>query len=105
MPASSGEVVAFEAADGTAVWQNRPCRRTSRPPDRPRHRHHGDPVVLGSTVILGNQSGRTAAVSAEDGRRLWTANEGAYGPVLPAGNALFLINDEAQLCPPRRLLR
>jgi outer membrane protein assembly factor BamB len=97
MPASSGEVVAFEAASGTAVWQTilageRRGRAITRVTDIT-----GDPVVLGSTIILGNQSGRTAAVAAEDGRRLWTAEEGAYGPVLPAGNALFLVNDEAQL--------
>lgn len=97
MPASSGEVVAFEAADGTAVWQTVLAgERRGRPIARVTD-ITGDPVVLGSTVILGNQSGRTAAVSAEDGARLWTADEGAYGPVLPAGNALFLINDEAQL--------
>lgn len=97
LPAGSGEVTAVEAATGAPVWQaivagERRGRSISRVTDIT-----GDPVVLGSTTVIGNQSGRTVAVSTETGQRLWTARTGAYGPVLPAGNALFLINDEAQL--------
>jgi outer membrane protein assembly factor BamB len=97
MPSGSGEVTAVEAATGTPVWQaivagERRGRAITRITDIT-----GDPVVLGGTVIIGNQSGRTVAVDAETGERRWTARDAAYGPVLPAGNALFLVNDEAQL--------
>jgi outer membrane protein assembly factor BamB len=97
LPASSGEVTAVETATGTPAWQvivagERRGRSISRITDIT-----GDPVVLGATTIIGNQSGRTAAVDSATGERRWTADTAAYGPVLPAGNALFLINDEAQL--------
>ncbi len=97
LPASSGEVTAVEAATGAPVWQTivageRRGRSITRITDIT-----GDPVVLGATTIIGNQSGRTVAVDSETGERRWTARTAAYGPVLPAGNALFLINDEAQL--------
>ncbi|MCU0910077.1 MAG: PQQ-like beta-propeller repeat protein [Rhodobacteraceae bacterium] len=57
----------------------------------------GDPVVDGGTVYAGNQSGRAAAFDAESGERLWTATEGAYSPVWPEGNSLYLVSDQSEL--------
>lgn len=97
VPSGSGEVTAVEMATGAPVWQAIVAgERRGRPITRITD-ITGDPVVLGGSTIIGNQSGRTVAVETETGRRLWVAKEAAYGPVLPAGNALFLINDEARL--------
>ena len=57
----------------------------------------GDPVVVGDTVYVATQSGRTAAIDALSGDRIWSAPEGAYSPVLPVGGSVFLISDQAQL--------
>lgn len=56
-----------------------------------------DPVLVGSTVYVGNVSGRTAALSAETGETLWSIPEGAVSPVWPAGDSIFLVNDLGEI--------
>ncbi|RYG89821.1 quinoprotein [Loktanella sp. IMCC34160] len=56
-----------------------------------------DPVVVGNRLYVGNSSGRVVAMEAATGDRLWTATEGAVGPVWPAGDSLFFINDRNEL--------
>lgn len=57
----------------------------------------GAPVVVGSRVYVGNFSGRIAAFDIDSGDRIWTAREGALGPVWPAGDSVFAITDRNQL--------
>ncbi|WP_253279550.1 PQQ-like beta-propeller repeat protein [Loktanella sp. 3ANDIMAR09] len=57
----------------------------------------GDPVIDGDRVYVGNFSGRTVALDKATGDRIWTAEEGATGPVWPAGGSLFMVNDLNQL--------
>ena len=57
----------------------------------------GDPVIDAGRVYVGNFSGRTVALDAASGERLWTAEEGATGPVWPAGGSLFMVNDRNEL--------
>lgn len=57
----------------------------------------GDPVVVGNRVYVANHSGRIVALDLQTGERLWSANEGALGPVWPAGGSLFLVNEQNQL--------
>ena len=57
----------------------------------------GEPVLVGKRAYVGNHSGRTVAFDATNGDRIWTAQEGAIGPVWPAGNSLFQISDRNQL--------
>ncbi|MGQ0565706.1 MAG: outer membrane protein assembly factor BamB family protein [Gemmobacter sp.] len=96
-PFASGEVSAVERETGTPQW-------TSTVAGERRGRAYagvseitGDPVVAGAVTYVGNQSGRTMAVETETGKRLWTARDGAYGPVLVVGGAVYLVNDEARL--------
>jgi outer membrane protein assembly factor BamB len=56
-----------------------------------------DPVIDGNRVYVGNVSGRTVALDLATGERLWTLNDGATSPVVPAGGSIFLINDLNQL--------
>ncbi|MCF6445419.1 PQQ-like beta-propeller repeat protein [Nereida sp. MMG025] len=56
-----------------------------------------DPVVDGNVLYAGNQSGRVAALDVNTGDRIWTATEGAYSPVWPVDNAVFLVSDQAEL--------
>ncbi|MEM9575905.1 MAG: PQQ-binding-like beta-propeller repeat protein [Pseudomonadota bacterium] len=55
------------------------------------------PVIVGNRVYAGNQSGRVVALNLESGERLWTANEGAVGNILPAGDSLFILTDLNEL--------
>lgn len=57
----------------------------------------GSPVIVGSTLYAGNHSGRTVAFRVDNGERLWTATEGALGPVWPAGDSIFLVSDRNQI--------
>lgn len=56
-----------------------------------------DPVVDGNVLYAGNQSGRVAALDVNTGERIWTATEGAYSPVWPTADAVFLVSDQAEL--------
>lgn len=57
----------------------------------------GDPVISGDTVYAGNYSGRMVAFSVYDGERMWTAKQGASGPVWPTGGSVFFVSDRNQL--------
>jgi len=53
----------------------------------------GSPVVVGRTIYVGNHSGRTIAFDNVLGERIWSADDGALGPVWPVGGSLFLVSD------------
>lgn len=57
----------------------------------------GDPVISGDRAYVGNFGGQLAALNLSNGERIWTAGEGTLGPVWPAGNAVFLVNDLNEL--------
>ena len=57
----------------------------------------GSPVVVGNRVYAGNPAGRTVAYELDTGERIWTAHEGALGPVQPAGDSVFTVSDRNQL--------
>ena len=57
----------------------------------------GDPVLRGGIIYAGNPAGRTVAVDSGDGDRIWTAREGATGPVWVDGGSVFLMSDQAEL--------
>lgn len=97
LPFASGEVLGVEPSTGfrrwgTAVGGGRRDLSRNNINDI-----SGDPVVLGDSVFVANQSGRTTRIETDSGVRLWTMAEGAYGPVVPVGGALFLISDTGSL--------
>ena len=96
-PFASGEVSAVARETGTPLWSSTLAGERRGRAYAGISEITGDPVVAGAVTYVGNQSGRTVAVETETGKRLWTAKDGAYGPVLPVGNAVFLVNDEARL--------
>ncbi|WP_299628246.1 PQQ-like beta-propeller repeat protein [uncultured Tateyamaria sp.] len=53
----------------------------------------GQPIAADGMIYAGNQSGRTIAIDASSGARVWTANEGAIDTVLPVGGSVFLVSD------------
>lgn len=57
----------------------------------------GRPIAANGVIYAGNQSGRTVAVSAGSGGRIWTAEEGAVDTVLPVSDSVFLVSDRNEL--------
>ena len=97
-PQASGELLAvLKVGGGTRVWQasvagKRIGRAFAITPDVT-----GDGVLVGGTLYAGTGSGRTVAIDAGNGETLWSAGEGAMGPLVVAGGSVFLVNDEARL--------
>ncbi|MCB6177456.1 PQQ-binding-like beta-propeller repeat protein [Rhodobacter sp. Har01] len=97
-PTSAGDLMAvLKIGGGTKVWQTsvagkRLGRAFALTPDVT-----GDAALVGGTLYTGTAAGRTAALDAGGGEMIWSAGEGAMGPLVVAGGAVFLVNDEARL--------
>lgn len=57
----------------------------------------GAPMAVGNRIYIGNHSGRTVALDSDSGDRIWTAQEGALGPIWPAGDSIFSVTDRNEL--------
>ena len=95
--ARSGDAQARLLREGAVVWQGfvagaRVGRAYAGFSDLT-----GDPVIVGDTLYAGSSAGRVTAIDMATGLARWTAEDGAMSPVVAAGNALFLVNDEDQL--------
>ncbi|MEH6829675.1 MAG: PQQ-binding-like beta-propeller repeat protein [Sulfitobacter sp.] len=93
----SGEVQAVFRRGGLNRWDasvlgKRPGRALSNVSDVT-----AAPVVSGDRVYVGNQSGRIAALNVASGARVWTARDGAIGPVWPVGGSVFAVTDLNEL--------
>ncbi|MCX7287894.1 MAG: PQQ-binding-like beta-propeller repeat protein, partial [Rhodobacterales bacterium] len=97
-PSSAGDLMAvLKIGGGTKIWQTslagkRLGRAYAYSPDVT-----GDAVLSGKVLFAGTASGRTVALSASSGDMIWSADEGALGPIAVGGGSLFLVNDEARL--------
>ncbi len=96
-PLPSTELVAAFRRGGMQVWSGsvaggRLGRAYARISDVT-----GDPVVKGQVVYAGNSSGRTVALDLTTGEPVWSAPEGATGPVWVEGGSVFLVSDRAEL--------
>jgi len=96
-PLGSAELVATLRQSGLRVWQATVAGQRRGLVYANVTDLVADPVIAGEVLYIGNQSGRTVALAASSGERLWTAEEGAYGAVLPVGGSVFLVSDQARL--------
>ncbi|HDZ83545.1 MAG TPA: quinoprotein [Roseobacter sp.] len=97
MAFGSGEVQGLFRQGGMDRWSTsvvgkRPGRAVANISDIT-----GSPVISGDTVYVGNHSGRLAALTLGGGERIWTAREGAIGPVWPVGDSVFVVTDLNEL--------
>ncbi len=97
LPFSSGQMIGVLKPGGTQVWSTTVAGERLGQGYSSLNNISGDPVVVGSTIYVGNAGGRVMALDTNTGNQIWTANDGVVGPVWPAGNALFLVNDQAKL--------
>ncbi|WP_071673305.1 PQQ-like beta-propeller repeat protein [Nioella nitratireducens] len=96
-PFGSGELVATLRLSGVRVWGTTVAGERRGVAYNNINDITGDPVVVGNTLYAGNQSGRVVAMDAASGERQWTAQDGAYSPLLPAGDSLFFVSDRNEL--------
>ncbi|KAA9009513.1 PQQ-binding-like beta-propeller repeat protein [Histidinibacterium aquaticum] len=96
-PTSAGEVVALFALGGRERWRSFVVGERAGTAQSNVSDIAADPVIAGGRVYAGNFSGQVAAFSLADGERIWSADEGAVGPMRPVGNAVYLVNDIGQL--------
>ena len=97
-PFGSGQVLAVFRQGGAPAWRasvtgDRAGRALAAFGDIT-----GDPVFADDDrIYVGNATGRTVALDAATGTRLWTAQDGALSPVWPAGDSVFLVSDDSRL--------
>lgn len=97
-PFSSGELAAVDPTEGTRSWGAAVAgQRLGRAYASGLGDITGDPVVVGNVVYVGTAAGRTAAIDAKAGQRLWSVAEGAINPPLVVGGSVFVVNDESKL--------
>ncbi|WP_370250857.1 PQQ-binding-like beta-propeller repeat protein [Nioella sp.] len=96
-PFGSGELVATLRLSGVRVWGTTVAGQRRGVAYNNLNDITGDPVIVGNTLYAGNQSGRVVAMEASSGERLWTAQDGAYSPVLPVGGSIFFVSDRNEL--------
>ena len=96
-PFSSGEVVATFPKGGTRRWSTVVSGERNGQAATVVNDISADPVISGNRAYVGNFGGQLVALDLANGERIWTAREGAMGPVWPAGNAVFLVNDLNEL--------
>ncbi len=96
-PFGSGEMVATLRLSGVRVWGTTVAGERRGVAYNSVNDITGDPVIVGNTLYAGNQSGRVVAMNAASGERIWTAQEGAYSPVMPVGGSVFFVSDRNEL--------
>jgi outer membrane protein assembly factor BamB len=97
-PFAAGDLMAvLKIGGGTKIWQSSLAGKRLGRAYALTADVTGDAVISGKMLYAGSGSGRTVAMSASSGERIWSAGEGALGPVAVAGGSLFLVNDEARL--------
>ncbi|MEY8117597.1 PQQ-binding-like beta-propeller repeat protein [Falsihalocynthiibacter sp. BN13B15] len=96
-PFSTGEMIATFPQGGVRLWSTTISGRRVDSAYAGITDITSEPVILGNTVYAGNASGRTIKFNRANGDVVWTAQEGAYGPVWPEGNSVFLVNDQSAL--------
>ncbi len=97
LPFATGEIVASLPRTGVRVWGTFVAGGRLGAGYANLNDITSDPVVIGNTIYVGNQSGRVVALNARNGERIWTAREGAYSPVVVAGGSLFFVSDRNEL--------
>ncbi|WP_235442220.1 PQQ-binding-like beta-propeller repeat protein [Rhabdonatronobacter sediminivivens] len=96
-PIPSGELIAARRDTGMEVWRRVIAGQRQGMAYAGVTDITGDPVVVGDTIYVGNQSGRVMAMNQRDGAIRWTADEAAYGAVWPVGDALFMLSDRNRI--------
>ena len=92
VPFSSGEIMAIDIKKGEPVWIDGVSRGFRTLALSGLADVSASPVVDGKTVYATGVAGRTVAVSATNGQRLWEQDLGSVHTPVVSGNALFMVD-------------
>jgi outer membrane protein assembly factor BamB len=97
LPFATGEIQAVFPGSGARIWSSFIAGGRPGAAYAAINNITSDPVVVGGTVYAGNQSGYVVAIDTAIGTQRWQGNDGAYSPVLAAGDSLFFVSDRNEL--------
>ncbi len=95
-PFTTGDIGVFRLRDGRSGWREGlgGLRRGSAMSDIADI--SSPPVIQDGRIYAGGVSGRVAAFEIPTGAKVWARDIGAYSPIWPAGETLFLVSDDAR---------
>jgi outer membrane protein assembly factor BamB len=97
-PSNAGDLMAvLRIGGGTKIWHSSLAGKRLGRAYAANYDVTGDAALLGGVLYAGTAAGRTEAIDAASGKSVWSADEGALGPLVVAGGSVFLVSDEARL--------
>ncbi|MEO0607148.1 MAG: PQQ-binding-like beta-propeller repeat protein [Pseudomonadota bacterium] len=96
-PYSSGEVIAYLAANGRRLWSEALASAGQFTPISSINDIGARPILGGGLVFAASQSGVLAAIDGRTGNRVWQQPIGTTQAPALAGEYLFVVGVEAQL--------
>lgn len=96
-PFSSGELVAFLAGSGRAVWDDTLAQNTSLTALSSLNDIAGSPVIDRGLVYVVSHAGRLAAIDIRSGDRVWEAPIASLQMPWVAGDFIFVISVDGEL--------
>lgn len=97
LPYATGQIVAAGTQEGDRLWVGAVAGKRAEAAVAGIGDVTGDPVIAGGVIYIGSASGRTVAIDAKTGQRLWFADEGAMNAPLVVGGSVFVVSDEGRL--------
>ena len=96
-PFSSGELVAFLAESGRAVWTETLSRNTQLNALSSLNDIAGSPVIDRGLVYVVSHAGKLAAIDIRSGQTVWEVSIASLQMPWVAGNYIFVVSTEAEL--------
>ncbi|MEX1250115.1 MAG: PQQ-binding-like beta-propeller repeat protein [Hyphomonas sp.] len=96
-PFSSGEVIAYLAANGRRLWTDALTQAGRFTPISEINDIGSRPVLGAGLVFASSQSGTTVAIDGRSGARVWTAPVGSTRAPALAGRFIFVVGTENEL--------
>jgi outer membrane protein assembly factor BamB len=97
LPFASGDIFGVFRKGGTQLWSASLAGKRAGVVYANVSDITADPVIVGNTVYVGNQSGRFGAFDMATGTLRWSAKEGAYSHAAVLGGSVFIVTDRAEL--------
>ncbi|MFQ5563291.1 MAG: PQQ-binding-like beta-propeller repeat protein [Parvularculaceae bacterium] len=96
-PFSSGEVTAFLAESGRAVWNDTLARNTRLTALSMLNDIAGSPVIDRGLVYVVGHAGRLAAIDIRSGQRVWEVSVSSLQMPWVAGDYIYVVSIDAEL--------
>ena len=96
-PYSSGEVIAYLAANGRRLWSDALARPGRFTPISAINDIAGRPVLAGGLVFVANQSGVMLAIDGRSGSRVWAQPIGSTQAPAISGGVIYMVSVDGRL--------